>query len=156
MANTPHQFRRQSSRWNRHVIIVLPRRRTLALIPITRHSTNCRQDSAECTKSLETITLSTLLLQSKFTLLAKFINFSFRMMKFSLLSALLLAVFVLGLANAFVSHSNINVLRTSSSLHMTILTANGQKIECKEGSPLSSACAKLGVKPKYSCKRCVY
>ncbi|KAL7428876.1 hypothetical protein ACHAXH_000952 [Discostella pseudostelligera] len=74
------------------------------------------------------------------------------MMHCSFISAILFAV-ILGSTNAFFSHSNINARRTSSSLHMTILTANGQKIEFKEGSPLSSACAKLGVKPKYSCKR---
>lgn len=37
---------------------------------------------------------------------------------------------------------------------MTVLTApNGKKVDIKEGTPLKAACAKLGVKPKYSCKR---
>lgn len=36
---------------------------------------------------------------------------------------------------------------------MTVLTANGKKVDIKEGTPMKAACAKLGVKPKYSCKR---
>ena len=76
-------------------------------------------------------------------------------MNFSFISILFTVLFV-GSAKAFYSQSTTkNVLRTSSSLRMTILTANGQKVDFKEGSPLSSACAKLGVKPKYSCKRYV-
>ena len=42
-----------------------------------------------------------------------------------------------------------------SSLQMTILTYNGKKKDFKAGSPLSSAAAALGVKPKYSCKKSV-
>mmetsp|Transcript_12407 Transcript_12407/g.26397 ORF Transcript_12407/g.26397 Transcript_12407/m.26397 type:complete len:112 (+) Transcript_12407:132-467(+) len=62
-----------------------------------------------------------------------------------------LCVVLLGSTQAFVPSNN--VVRKSSSLHMTVLTANGKKIDAKEGSPLKAACAKLGVKPKYSCKR---
>jgi len=40
-----------------------------------------------------------------------------------------------------------------SSLQMTILSYNGKKKDFKAGSPLSSAAAALGVKPKYSCKK---
>ena len=56
--------------------------------------------------------------------------------------------------NAFFTHNSSNVARKSSSqLQMTILSANGKKADFKEGSPLKNACAKLGVKPKYSCKK---
>ena len=41
----------------------------------------------------------------------------------------------------------------SSELKMTLLTYNGQKKDFKAGSPLKNACAALGVKPKYSCKK---
>ena len=45
--------------------------------------------------------------------------------------------------------------RSSSScpLRMTVLTSNGKKVDIPEGTPLKTACEKLGVKPKYSCKR---
>lgn len=43
--------------------------------------------------------------------------------------------------------------RTDSSLQMTVLTSGSKKIDIPEGTPLKDACAKLGVKPKYSCKR---
>jgi hypothetical protein len=42
---------------------------------------------------------------------------------------------------------------SSSSLQMTILSYNGKKKDFKEGSPLSKACAGLGIKVKYSCKK---
>eukprot|EP01082_Thalassiosira_pseudonana_P012963 g12690.t1 g12690 contig6:2431820-2432411(+) len=78
----------------------------------------------------------------------------------------LLAIFgTLLITNAF-TNTNINTIVRStcstsnssnrgspSSLHMTILTANGKKIDVKEGTPLKAACAKLGVKPKYSCQK---
>lgn len=42
----------------------------------------------------------------------------------------------------------------SQSNKSTVLTsASGKKIDIKEGTPLKAACAKLGVKPKYSCQR---
>eukprot|EP00550_Attheya_septentrionalis_P006934 CAMPEP_0198295180 /NCGR_PEP_ID=MMETSP1449-20131203/26372_1 /TAXON_ID=420275 /ORGANISM="Attheya septentrionalis, Strain CCMP2084" /LENGTH=83 /DNA_ID=CAMNT_0043995397 /DNA_START=170 /DNA_END=421 /DNA_ORIENTATION=- len=40
-----------------------------------------------------------------------------------------------------------------SQLSMTVLSYNGKKIDFKAGSPLKAACAKLGVKPKYSCTK---
>jgi ferredoxin len=40
-----------------------------------------------------------------------------------------------------------------SSLHMTVLSYNGKKKDFKPGSPLKSAVASLGVKPKYSCQK---
>lgn len=68
----------------------------------------------------------------------------------------LLAVFAVTLmyASAFTVSSSYH-LRTAkhSQLQMTVLTYNGKKMDFPAGSPLSSACAKLGVKPKYSCKK---
>uniref|UniRef100_A0A7S2SLY0 2Fe-2S ferredoxin-type domain-containing protein n=1 Tax=Eucampia antarctica TaxID=49252 RepID=A0A7S2SLY0_9STRA len=43
--------------------------------------------------------------------------------------------------------------RSATQLQMTKLTYNGKAIEFKEGSPMKSACAKLGMKPRYSCKK---
>ena len=43
--------------------------------------------------------------------------------------------------------------RSSTELQMTKLTYNGKAIEFKEGSPLKNACARLGMKPRYSCKK---
>ena len=38
-------------------------------------------------------------------------------------------------------------------LAMTKLSYNGKKVDFVPGSPLSAACTKLGIKPKYSCKK---
>jgi len=65
---------------------------------------------------------------------------------------LLAAIICFSSVNAFVSNNN-GVARKSSQLQMTILSAGGKKADFKEGSPLKNACAKLGVKPKYSCKK---
>mmetsp|Transcript_49837 Transcript_49837/g.53782 ORF Transcript_49837/g.53782 Transcript_49837/m.53782 type:complete len:115 (+) Transcript_49837:155-499(+) len=46
-----------------------------------------------------------------------------------------------------------SISRTSSSLHMTVLTYNGKKKNFKAGTPLKKAVANLGVKPRYSCKK---
>mmetsp|Transcript_6848 Transcript_6848/g.10296 ORF Transcript_6848/g.10296 Transcript_6848/m.10296 type:complete len:118 (-) Transcript_6848:409-762(-) len=78
------------------------------------------------------------------------------MTRLSLFAALLCAV-ILGSAQAFIPSNNgssPSTLRKSSSLHMTVLTStSGKKVDVKEGTPMKAACAKLGVKPKYSCKR---
>ena len=75
-----------------------------------------------------------------------------------------LVVALVGKANAFlVVPTEPTSLRVPSShtttattaLHMTLLTYNGQKKDFKAGSPLKNACAALGVKPKYSCKKYV-
>jgi hypothetical protein len=66
------------------------------------------------------------------------------------LTALLCGLFTS--AVAFVPSNNAAV-RTTSSLQMTLLTAGGKKVEVPAGSPLKAACAKLGVKPKYSCNK---
>ncbi|KAI2510927.1 hypothetical protein MHU86_3548 [Fragilaria crotonensis] len=49
--------------------------------------------------------------------------------------------------------SFVSAASKSSELKMTLLTYNGQKKDFKAGSPLKNACAALGVKPKYSCKK---
>ena len=43
--------------------------------------------------------------------------------------------------------------QSSSALSMTVLTYKGKKVDVKEGTPLKNACSRLGVKPKYSCKK---
>ena len=80
------------------------------------------------------------------------------MLKISLITTLLCAIILVGsTTNAFLALSNKNnvVHKSSNScLHMTVLTsASGKKIDIKEGTPLKAACAKLGVKPKYSCQK---
>jgi hypothetical protein len=62
--------------------------------------------------------------------------------------------------NAFQQSTSLYSTRTSTtfsasstSLHMTVLTYKGKKKDFKAGSPLKSAVAGLGVKPKYSCKQ---
>ena len=44
-------------------------------------------------------------------------------------------------------------VRTRTDLKMTVLNYNGKKVNFKPGSPLKNAVGKLGVKPKYSCKK---
>ena len=41
----------------------------------------------------------------------------------------------------------------STTLQMTVLSYNGKKKDFKPGTPLSTAVAQLGIKPKYSCKK---
>ncbi|KAL7465703.1 hypothetical protein ACHAXS_006028 [Conticribra weissflogii] len=67
--------------------------------------------------------------------------------------ALLCSIIMLTNTLAFVQINHGTIRSKSTPLHMTVLTANGKKIDFKEGSSLSAACAKLGVKPKYSCKK---
>jgi hypothetical protein len=81
------------------------------------------------------------------------------MSKFSLISALLLLTALFGSTHAFLNDAQRRSSSRSSSrsslspLRMTVLTSNGKKIDIPEGTPLKTACEKLGVKPKYSCKR---
>jgi hypothetical protein len=58
-------------------------------------------------------------------------------------------------ASAFTVSSSSHRHRAAKNtqLQMTVLTYKGKKMDFPAGSPLSSACAKLGVKPKYSCKK---
>mmetsp|Transcript_1102 Transcript_1102/g.1648 ORF Transcript_1102/g.1648 Transcript_1102/m.1648 type:complete len:113 (+) Transcript_1102:395-733(+) len=73
------------------------------------------------------------------------------MFKISIISSLLLLV-VITTTDAFTVSTPFAV-RSSSELQMTVLTYNGKKQNFKPGTPLKAACAKLGVKPKYSCKK---
>jgi hypothetical protein len=59
---------------------------------------------------------------------------------------------MLGGAAAFQSPSPKRSIK-GSALQMTVLSYNGKKKDFKAGSPLKSAVAGLGVKPKYSCKQ---
>ena len=43
--------------------------------------------------------------------------------------------------------------QSTKALSMTLLNYNGKKVEVKEGTPLSAACKKAGMKVKYSCKK---
>ena len=68
----------------------------------------------------------------------------------------LLCGFITSTVVAFVPSNNAavaNSRRSSSSLRMTLLTGNGKKVDVPAGSPLKNAVAKLGIKPKYSCKK---
>jgi hypothetical protein len=73
----------------------------------------------------------------------------------------LIAKFLLVFAVTLMTASAFTVSSTSyhhraaknTQLQMTVLTYKGKKMDFAAGSPLSSACAKLGVKPKYSCKK---
>jgi hypothetical protein len=75
-------------------------------------------------------------------------------MKYFYFALLALALLFAG-TEAFVvgSATKPSLASQSSGLKMTILTYKGQKKDFKAGSPLKSACAALGVKPKYSCKK---
>jgi len=74
----------------------------------------------------------------------------FDMMRFSIV---LLVVYSIVGANAFVVNSPSFGVTSSSSLQMTVLTYKGKKKDFKPGSPLSRAAAQLGVPVKYSCKK---
>ena len=72
------------------------------------------------------------------------------MIRTSLIFAVLCVI--LASASAFVPSSNA-ALRKSSSLGMTVLTAGTKRVDVKEGTPLKNVVGKLGIKPKYSCKK---
>uniref|UniRef100_A0A7S3PX20 2Fe-2S ferredoxin-type domain-containing protein n=1 Tax=Chaetoceros debilis TaxID=122233 RepID=A0A7S3PX20_9STRA len=66
----------------------------------------------------------------------------------------ILCLFVVALATASAfTVSNSNSVRAPTELQMTVLARGAKKMNFKPGSPLKNACAKLGVKPKYSCKK---
>lgn len=46
-----------------------------------------------------------------------------------------------------------SIRKPSMELRMTVLNYKGKKADVREGSPLSRACAQLGVKPNYNCKK---
>jgi len=61
-------------------------------------------------------------------------------------------IIVLQLSDAAFTQTS-RPFRRSSSIKMTILTYGSKKKNFKAGSPLKNACANLGIKPKYSCKK---
>jgi len=65
-----------------------------------------------------------------------------------------LVLFLASASNAFMA-SQPTFTRYPSDLKMTVLNYNGKKKNFKPGSPLKNACANLGVKPRYSCKKWV-
>ena len=60
---------------------------------------------------------------------------------------------IIAFTNAFTVSTTGFDIRNRSNLQMTVLTYGGKKADFEPGSPLKNACAKLGVKPKYSCKK---
>jgi hypothetical protein len=72
------------------------------------------------------------------------------MKPFAFLLALAAAI---SIADAFIANNKQVVAFKSSPLQMTLLTYGSKKKDFKPGSPLKNACAALGVKPKYSCKK---
>ena len=70
----------------------------------------------------------------------------------SIISLIILVVLPLCASFAFVPSSRNLRVSSSSTLQMTLLNYKGKKVEVKEGTPLSQACVKLGLQPKYSCK----
>mmetsp|Transcript_18767 Transcript_18767/g.27748 ORF Transcript_18767/g.27748 Transcript_18767/m.27748 type:complete len:113 (+) Transcript_18767:133-471(+) len=68
------------------------------------------------------------------------------------LTLMLFVTCLLAVGNAF-STAFPSSRRTTSSLHMTVLTYNGKKKIFKAGTPLSKAVQQLGIKPTYSCKK---
>lgn len=67
--------------------------------------------------------------------------------------ALLVLAVVLAVSNAFVTVPAKPAFASTSALQMTVLAHKGKKKNFKAGSPLKNACAGLGVKPKYSCRK---
>jgi len=68
---------------------------------------------------------------------------------------LLVLAAVLAVSNAFVASPTNPTFTSKSALQMTLLSYGGKKKDFKAGSPLKNACASMGVKPKYSCKKYV-
>ena len=73
----------------------------------------------------------------------------------SMLPFFLLFVLVLCTAQAFTTtHFNAYMAKSSFRLYnKTPLVANGKRFEATEGSSLSAACSKLGLKVPYKCKK---
>ena len=72
--------------------------------------------------------------------------------RFSFLLAIVVGIMV-ATVSGFTGTPRQTFRRASTELGMTKLNYNGKIVEFKEGSPLKGACAKLGIKPKYSCKK---
>lgn len=72
----------------------------------------------------------------------------------SLLFSVLSVVLLLYKAQAFTANFNAYKVSSSSRLYnKTPLVANGKRIDAAEGSSLSAACSKLGLKVPYKCKK---
>eukprot|EP00537_Pseudo-nitzschia_pungens_P007631 CAMPEP_0172361210 /NCGR_PEP_ID=MMETSP1060-20121228/5076_1 /TAXON_ID=37318 /ORGANISM="Pseudo-nitzschia pungens, Strain cf. cingulata" /LENGTH=112 /DNA_ID=CAMNT_0013083403 /DNA_START=17 /DNA_END=355 /DNA_ORIENTATION=- len=54
---------------------------------------------------------------------------------------------------AFQSATSLSTCQRTSALQMTVLTHKGKKKNFKPGSPMKSAAAGLGIKPRYSCRK---
>ena len=67
--------------------------------------------------------------------------------------ASLFLILVVATSNAFTISSPFAASRASTELEMTKLTYGTKSADFKPGTPLKNAVAKLGVKPKYSCKK---
>jgi hypothetical protein len=74
------------------------------------------------------------------------------MTKFTSIAALFL-IAVIAVSNAFTVSTPFAASRSTTELQMTKLSYGSKKQDFKAGSPLKNACARLGVKPKYSCKK---
>ena len=74
------------------------------------------------------------------------------MTNFTAIASLLL-ILAIATSNAFTVSTPFAASRASSELQMVKLTYGAKQADFKAGSPLKNACAKLGVKPKYSCKK---
>lgn len=68
--------------------------------------------------------------------------------------ASLFIVVAIAASDAFVQPERPQTYRASTELFGQVkLTHNGRSGQFGEGSPLKNACAKLGVKPKFSCRK---
>jgi len=79
------------------------------------------------------------------------VSTNINMTNFATIASLFLLV-AIAATNGF-TVSTPSAVRSSTDLKMTALTYKGKKKDFKAGSPLKNACASLGVKPKYSCKK---
>ena len=70
-----------------------------------------------------------------------------------LILVVLAVVLALSYGFVVVQQPSLVVRSSSTSLEMTILSFRGKKKNFPAGSPLSRACAQLGVPVKYSCKK---
>jgi len=72
----------------------------------------------------------------------------------SLLLPILSLILLINCARAFNAYFNAYKVPSSSRLYnKTPLVANGKRIDVAEGSSLSAACSKLGLKVPYKCKK---
>ena len=70
-----------------------------------------------------------------------------------LLSIILALAIVAGSIDAFCVSQH-STARRATSLNQTVLSNSaGKKVTAKEGSPMKNVVGKLGVKPRYSCKK---